>query len=248
MSGHSKWSTIKRKKAATDAKRGKLFTRLLKEIQVAARMGGGSIDGNPRLRSAVQAARAQSVPGDTIEKAIKRGTGDLEGVQYEEITYEGYGPGGVAILVTALTDNKTRTVAEVRHAFSRNNGNLASSNSVAYLFKERGVLNLPKSSIPEEKVFEIALDAGASDIQDDGDVWEIVTEASEFEAVKEALKNAGADPQGEIQLQADTNVRVTGKDAENTVKLLEILDELDDVQKVVANFDMDQAEFERLSS
>ena len=248
MSGHSKWSTIKRKKAATDAKRGKLFTRLLKEIQVAARMGGGSIDGNPRLRSAVQAARAQSVPGDTIEKAIKRGTGDLEGVQYEEITYEGYGPGGVAILVTALTDNKTRTVAEVRHAFSRNNGNLASSNSVAYLFKERGVLNLPKSSIPEEKVFEIALDAGASDIQDDGDVWEIVTDASEFEAVKEALKNAGADPQGEIQLQADTNVRVTGKDAENTVKLLEILDELDDVQKVVANFDMDQAEFERLSS
>ena len=247
MSGRSKWSTIKRKKAATDAKRGRIFTRLLKEIQVAARMGGGDPAGNPRLKTAVLTAKSQSVPGDNIDKAIKRGSGDMEGVQYEEVTYEGYGAGGAAILVKALTDNKTRTVAEVRHAFSRGNGNLGSSNSVGYLFKEKGIITIEHAGLSEDKVFEVALDAGASDISDDGSCWEISTEPRDFESVKAALDAAGFKSEAELRMVAETSVRITGRDAENMLRLMDMLDDIDDVQNVTSNFDIDEQELEALN-
>lgn len=246
MSGHSKWSTIKRKKAAVDAKRGKIFTRLLKEIQIAAKMGGGSVEGNPRLKSAVTTAKSQSVPADNIERAIKRGTGDMEGVDYEEVVYEGYGPGGVAILIKTLTDNRNRTVAEVRHALTKHNGSLANANAVAYLFNDRGVLSVPKAEIDEENLFELALGAGAEDISDEGDYWEVVTEPNACDAVREALAESCEGVEGEVQSVPDTTVAVTGKDAESVLKLLEMLDELDDVQSVTANFDISDEEMQRL--
>jgi YebC/PmpR family DNA-binding regulatory protein len=247
MSGHSKWATIKRKKAATDAKRGSIFTRLLKEIQVAARMGGGNPEGNPRLKSAIQSAKGMSVPGDNIERAIKRGTGDLEGVTYEEILYEGYGPGGVAILVKVLTDNKNRTASDIRSMFTRLGGNLAGSNSVAYLFSEKGIFSVPKSQVKEDAIFEAALEAGAEDVRDDGQDWEVVCAPQEFQKVRQALEKLAKEFESQLQLIPSTSVKVSGKEGESLLRLLGSLDEHDDVQSVVANFEMDDKEMEALS-
>src|ERR1700756_3317385 len=186
MSGHSKWATIKHKKGALDAKRGKIFTRLIKEITMAAKLGGGDPDGNPRLRTAILAAKAENMPAENIKRAIQRGTGELEGVSYEEVVYEGYGPGGVAIMVQVLTDNKNRAVSELRDAFSKNNRNLGESGSVGYLFSKKGLITVPKSDASEEKLTEIVLEAGAEDLADDGDMWEVTTDPKEFETVLEA--------------------------------------------------------------
>jgi YebC/PmpR family DNA-binding regulatory protein len=191
MSGHSKWSTIKHKKGATDAKRGKIFTKLIKEITVAARMGGGDINANPRLRTAVLAAKAENMPKDNIERAIKKGTGELEGVNYEESTYEGYGPGGAAVIVESLTDNKNRAVAEIRHIFSKYGGNLGANGCVAWMFDKKGYLVVEKSVIDEDSLMETALEAGAEDVREDGDNFEVITEPDDFEAVKEAVDAAG---------------------------------------------------------
>ena len=190
MSGHSKWATIKHKKGALDAKRGKIFTRLIKEIMVAAKAGGGDPDGNPRLRSAIAAAKAENMPNDNIKRAIKRGTGEIEGASYEDITFEGYGPGGVAIIVEVLTDNRNRAVSEIRHAFSKNGGNLGESGSVGYMFSKKGVIIVAKSAADEDKLTEIVLEAGADDLNDDGDYWEILTSPKDFEAVRDAVKAA----------------------------------------------------------
>src|SRR5688572_238411 len=196
MSGHSKWHTIKHKKGATDAKRGKIFTKLIKEITVAARTGGtGDIDSNARLRKAVNDAKGQNMPNDTIDRAIKRGTGELEGVAYDEITYEGYGPNGVAVLIETMTDNRNRTVAELRHIFSKNGGNLGEAGSVAWMFDKKGYFVVDKAAKSEDELFEIALEAGADDVQDEGEVFEIYTAPENFEAVQIALKNAGIEPQ-----------------------------------------------------
>ena len=247
MSGHSKWSTIKRKKAATDAKRGKLFTRLLKEIQVAAKAGGGSVDGNPRLKAAVQAAKSQSVPSDNIDKAIKRGTGEVEGADYEDVMYEGYGPGGVALLIKALTDNKNRTVAEVRHALTRCNSSLGSSNSVAYLFNEKSVFVINKSDATEEELMDATLEAGAEDIHDEDEVWEIHGALQDFNAIRDALETLAKPYEAELRWVPDTTTKVTGKDAETLLRLFDMLDELEDVQNVFSNFEMDDSEMESLS-
>ena len=246
MAGHSKWSTIKRKKAAVDAKRGKVFTRLLKEVQIAAKIGGGNLEGNPRLKTAVATAKASSVPNDNIERAIKRGTGEDEGVDYEEVVYEGYGPGGVAILIKTLTDNKNRTVAEVRHALTKHNGSLASANAVAYQFKDRGVLTIAKEQISEDDLYDAALEAGADDISDEGEYWEIKTEPNDIEQVREALVALEKEVDGEVRPVPDNSVMVSGKDAQSLLKLLDMLDDLDDVQNVVANFDLDDAEMAAL--
>lgn len=248
MSGHSKWSTIKRKKAAQDSKRGKLFTKLLKEIQIAAKMGGGNPDGNPRLSAAIQTAKSNSVPSDNIDRAIKRGTGDMEGVDYEEITYEAYGPGGVAILVKVLTDNKNRSVAEVRHALTKCNGSIGGSNSVAYLFEEKGIITLAKSEVSEEELFDVALEAGAEDVKDDDECWQVVTSPADFGEVEQAIEKLGKTFEGEVQPVPTTSVKVAGKDAQTLLKLLEMLDDLDDVQSVVANFEMDDADLEEADS
>lgn len=246
MSGHSKWSTIKRKKAATDAKRGKLFTKLLKEVQMAAK-GGSNPEGNVRLKNAILAAKALSVPGDNIDRAIKRGAGEIEGAEYEEITYEGYGSGGVAFIVKALTDNKNRTAAEVRHAFNRYNGNLGGSNSVAFLFEERGILTVQKNAIDEEKLLEISLEAGAQDIRDEESYWEIIAGPREFEGVRKAVESIVPNVEGELRMVPQTTVSVSGKDAENIIKLMDLLDDLDDIQHVWANFEMDDSEMEALN-
>lgn len=213
---------------------------------MAAKLGGGNLDGNPRLKTAVLDAKSNSVPSDNIERAIKRGTGDIEGVDYEEVTYEGYGPGGVAILIQALTDNKNRTVAEVRHALTRGNGSLGSSNSVAYQFKERGVLTIEKSAIAEDKLFDAALDAGAEDIQDEGEVWEVVAEVQELEPIRQAVEGLGVKFESEIRSIPENFIKVAGKDAQALLKLLDALDDLDDVQRVTANFDIDESEMESL--
>lgn len=247
MSGHSKWSTIKRKKAATDAKRSKVFTRYLKEIQIAAKQGGSSPEGNPRLRTAIQTAKSLSIPADNIERAIKRGSGEMEGVQYEEITYEGYGPGGVAIMVKTLTDNKNRTAAEVRFIFSKCNGNLGSANSVAYIFSERGVITIPKIAVGEDELYEKALEAGATDISDDGDVWEVTTDPKDYARVREVIAGLAEGIEGEIRLIPSTSSKVTGKDAENVIKLLELLDDHDDVQSVASNMEIDEEDMAALA-
>jgi YebC/PmpR family DNA-binding regulatory protein len=195
MSGHSKWATIKHKKGATDAKRGKAFTRLIKEITIAAKGGGGDPDGNPRLRTAILAAKAENMPAENIKRAVQRGTGELEGLSYEEIVYEGYGPGGAAIMIQVLTDNKNRAVSEIRHAFQKNNGNLGESGSVSYLFAKKGVIAIDKSKVNEDKLTEIALEAGADDLSDEGETWEVVTGPKEFDAVLEAIKAAGIKPE-----------------------------------------------------
>lgn len=246
MSGHSKWSTIKRKKAATDAKRGKLFTRLLKEIQVAAKMGG-AIDGNPRLKTAVQAAKAQSVPADNIDRAIKRGSGEIDGADYEDIIYEGYGPGGVAILVNALTDNRNRTVADVRHCLSKHGGSMGGSNSVAYLFKERGIFSIESNKASEDQLFELVLDAGAEDVKLEGDRWEVSCPVAEYANVRAAMETLGQAFQEELRFVPDTTIKLEGADAISMLKMMDALDDLDDVQNVTANFEIDDAVMESMA-
>jgi YebC/PmpR family DNA-binding regulatory protein len=241
MAGHSKWANIKHKKAATDAKRGKIFTRLIKEITVAAKMGGGDISCNPRLRLAVDKAYENNMPKDNVERAIKRGTGDLEGVNYEELRYEGYGPAGVAVMVDCLTDNKTRTVADVRHAFSKHGGNLGTDGSVAFLFKHCGQM-LFAPGTDEDKLMEAALEAGAEDVvtNDDGSI-EVVTGPYEFAAVKEALVKAGLQPElGEVTMKPASENELTGDDAAKMQKLLDALESLDDVQEVYTTAVMDE--------
>ncbi len=242
MSGHSKWATIKHKKGALDAKRGKIFTRLIKEITIAAKLGGGDPDGNPRLRGAILAAKAENMPSDNIKRAIQRGTGELEGVSYEEITYEGYGPGGVAIIVDVLTDNKNRAVSEIRHAFSKNGGNLGAEGAVAWMFTTKGVITVAKSAASEDKITEIVLDAGAEDLSDQGESWEILTDPKDFEAVTNAIKAAGISTEtAEVTKIASTYTKLEGTQANAMIRLLETLEDLDDTQNVYSNFDMDEA-------
>ena len=242
MSGHSKWATIKHKKGATDAKRGKVFTRLIKEITVAAKQGGGDPDGNPRLRTAILAAKAENMPADNIKRAIQRGTGELEGLSYEEITFEGYGPGGVAVIIDVLTDNRNRAVSEIRHAFTKNGGNLGETGSVGYMFAKKGILVIPKDAADEEKLTEIVLESGAEDLNDEGDNWEIFTAPKDFEAVKEAIEKAGFKPEhAEVTMVPSTYQKLEGSQANAMMRLLEVLEDLDDSQNVYSNFDMDEA-------
>jgi len=249
MSGHSKWSTIKHKKALKDARRGKLFTKLIKDLTIAARIGGSELSSNPRLRTALAAAKAASMPNDTIDRAIKKGAGELEGVNYEEITYEGHGPGGVAIMVQALTDNKTRTVSEVRHLFSKYGGSLGSPNSVAWMFTKKGVITIEKDQAEEDQLMELTLEAGAEDVSGGDEGFEISTAPEDFDAVREALEKAGiAMTSAEVAMIPQNTVNLTGKEAEQTLKLLELLEENDDVQSVAANFEIAQDEAERLSA
>jgi len=246
MAGHSKWKQIKHYKAAADAKRGAMFTKLIREITVAAKFGGGDPAGNPRLRSAIDAARAASMPKDNIERAIKKGTGELEGVDYVEVTYEGYGPGGVALLIHALTDNATRTVAEVRHKLSRGGGNLGATNSVAWMFERKGQIYIDASRYDEDGALEATLEAGAEDMKREGDQYIVTTDPASLHAVKQALEEKGVVAQeSEITMLPKTSVHVEGKTAESLLKLMEELEELDDVQKVEANFDIDLAEMAR---
>ncbi|MBI4748747.1 MAG: YebC/PmpR family DNA-binding transcriptional regulator [Acidobacteria bacterium] len=244
MSGHSKWHTIKHKKGALDAKRGKITTRMVKEITVAARMGGGDPGSNARLRKAVSDAKAENVPNDTIDKAIKRGTGEIEGLTYEEITYEGYGPAGVAIMVQATTDNRNRTVSELRHLFSKNGGNLGESGCVGWMFDYLGVIVLDKDAKSEEELFELVAGAGADDLKDEDTVWEVLTSPETFNDVYEAIKNAGLSPiSAEITMVPKTSVKLEGKDAQAMLKFYDALDDHDDVQKISANFEVDESEY-----
>ena len=240
MSGHSRWSTIKHKKGATDAKRGKLFTRLIKEMTVAARQGGGDINGNPRLRAAVTEAKANNMPKDTIERAVKRGSGELEGASYEEITYEGYGPGGVAIIVEALTDNSHRTTPEVRHIFEKNGGNLGTPGSVKFQFDRKGLFTIERKAVDEDKLMEIALEAGADDLDtSDPEAYEVTTSPENFEAVRQALeKNSIPTVEAKIGQIPSLYVKLDEAKAKQTMRLLEMLDDQDDVQNVWSNFDI----------
>ncbi len=243
MAGHSKWKQIKHYKAATDKKRGAMFTKLLREITVAAKAGGGDPDGNPRLRTAIENAKAQSCPKENIERAIKKGTGELEGVDYVEVLYEAYGPGGVALMIQALTDNPTRTVAEVRAKLSRGGGNLGTSNSVSFMFDRKGQIYLPAEGRNEDTVMEQALEAGAEDFVAEDGQFVVTTAPTELHSVKEALEKAGlAATEAELAWIPQNTVRVEGAGAEALVKLLEAIEDLDDVQKVDANFDMDVSE------
>jgi len=245
MSGHSKWHTIKHKKGALDAKRGKMFTKLIKEITVAARTGGGDAAANARLRKAVSDAKAANMPNDTIDRAVKRGTGELEGVSYDEITYEGYGPGGVAIMIDSMTDNRNRTVAEIRHIFSKNGGNMGASGSVSYLFDKKGYIVVEKAAKSEDELFEIVTDAGAEDLRDDEDNFEIITAPENFDAVLNAVKGAGIEPQlAEVEMIPQNYVKLAGNEAKQMLKLMESLEDHDDVQRVSANFDIDEADME----
>ena len=243
MSGHSKWHSIKHKKGALDAKRGKLFTKFIKEITVAARSGGGDPEGNARLRKAILDAKAGNMPNDTIERAIRRGTGEEEGVNYEEITYEGYGPGGVALMIQSMTDNRNRTVAEIRHIFSKNGGNLGESGSVGWMFEKKGYIVVDKSAKSEEELFDLAIEAGADDLRDDEDTFEIITSPDAFDGVLTAVKGAGIEPQvAEVEMVPQNYIRLEGGDARQMLKLMEALEDHDDVQKVSANFDISEAD------
>ena len=245
MSGHSKWHTIKHKKGAADAKRGKIFTRLIKELTVAARSGGGDPDMNPRLRTIIAEAKANNMPRENIERAIRRGTGEEPGVSYEEIMYEGYGPGGVAILIQTLTDNKNRTVGEIRHMLGKYNGNLAAENSVAWMFARKGQVIVEKQKADEETLLNAALEAGADDVSDDGSVWEIVSAPESFDAVRDAIKALGLEPaSAEVAMIPQNYIKLTGKDAQQMLRLMEGLDDHDDVQHVWANFDIEEKEIE----
>jgi YebC/PmpR family DNA-binding regulatory protein len=249
MSGHNKWSTIKHKKGAADAKRGKLFSKLIKEITIAARMGGGDADSNPRLRTAVNTARNANMPKENIERAIKRGTGEIAGAQYEEVTYEGYGPGGVAVLVEALTDNKNRTVAEVRHIFDKYNGNLGETGCVAWMFDKKGIISLPQEGTDEDELMEVALDAGAQDVVREGASYEVHSEPADFEPVRKAIEEKGWTIElAEISMIPQTTVRLDGKKAEQMLKMMDALDDNDDLQKVYANFDISEDEMMRISA
>jgi YebC/PmpR family DNA-binding regulatory protein len=249
MSGHSKWSSIKHKKAIKDARRGKLFTKLIKEISVAARMGGNDINANPRLRTAVTTARENSMPNENIDRAIKKGTGELEGVHYEEMNYEGYGPGGAAIIASTLTENRNRTVSDLRRIFDKHSGNMGAAGCVAWMFHKRGVIAVEKTKVDEDRLMEVALEAGADDVNDAGDSYEILTAPEKFEAVKAALDTAKIErASAEVAMVPENTVSLTGKDAEQTLKLLEELEEHDDVQSVASNVDIPQEELERLSA
>jgi len=247
MSGHSKWATIKHKKGALDAKRGKIFTRLIKEITMAAKQGGDP-EKNPRLRSAVAAAKAENMPADNIKRAIQRGTGELEGASYEEITFEGYGPGGVAILVEVLTDNRNRTVSEIRHAFGKNGGNMGEAGSVGWMFAKKGSIVVAKAAAKEDDLMNIVLENGADDLKDDGDNWEILSEPSAYETVLEAVKKAGIKPEvAEIGMIPQNYIKLEGQQVNTMVRLLEALEDQDDVQHVYSNVDFDQAQLEQVA-
>lgn len=239
MSGHSKWSTIKHKKGATDAKRGKIFTKLIKEITVAARMGGGDPTSNPRLRSAIQAAKSENMPKDNLERAIKKGTGELEGVNYEETTYEGYGPGGAAVLIESLSDNKNRAVADIRHIFSKCNGNLGENGCVNWMFDKKGYIVIEAAAVDEESLMEAAINAGADDVKEDEKNYEVITAPEDFEAVKKAIEDESIPyAVAEITMLPQTSANLMGKEAEQMLRLMEMLDDCDDVQKVYTNADI----------
>jgi YebC/PmpR family DNA-binding regulatory protein len=245
MSGHSKWASIKHKKGALDAKRGKTFTKIIREMSIAARLGGGDPNSNPRLRTAVDKAKAVNMPADNIKRAIQKGTGELEGAAYEEITLEGYGPGGVAILVEGTSDNRNRTVAEIRHVFTKNGGNLGGAGSVSYMFKPRGFIAIAKDKVDEEKLMDLALEAGADDIVPSGDMFEVYTSQGGYEAVLAAVKKAGIEPdEAQIGKYAENTIALEGVKAQQMLKLIEALEESDDVQNVWANFDISDKELE----
>lgn len=249
MSGHSKWSTIKRKKGAADARRGKIFTKIIKEITLAARLGGGDIEGNARLRQAVMAAKAENMPKDNIDKAIKKGTGEIAGAAaYEEVVYEGYGPGGVAVLVEVMTDNKNRTVSEIRHIFSKHGGNLGENGCVSWLFEKKGSIVLSKDDVDEDSLMEVALEAGAEDVVDQGDEFEVITATDDFEQVKTALDEAGISyVVAEISMIPQTTVPLDEQKGGQMLKLIEKMEDSDDVQNVYANFDIPDDVMERLT-
>ena len=249
MSGHSKWSTIKRKKGAIDSKRGKIFTKLIKEITLAARLGGGDIEGNARLRSAGLAAKEENMPKDNIDRAIKKGTGELAGgAAYEEVTYEGYGPAGVAVIVEVMTDNKNRTVAEIRHIFSKHGGNLGENGCVAWMFDKKGIIVLDKNTAAEDELMEVALEAGADDVRDQGTEWEVVTEPTTFEAVRKAIEQKGwKSLEARVGMVPQNTIKLEAGKAEQMLRLMEKLEDNDDVQNVYANFDISDEVMEKLN-
>jgi YebC/PmpR family DNA-binding regulatory protein len=245
MSGHSKWATIKHKKAATDAKRGKAFTKIIRELTIAARTGGGDPVTNPRLRTAISAAKNENMPNDNIERAIQRGTGQLEGEMLEEVTYEGYGPGGVGMLVQVVTSNRNRAAGEIRHMFSKNGGNMAETGAVGWMFHRKGDITVPKDAADEDKMMGIVLDAGADDLRDDGSFWEVVTPPEKMEKVREALVAGGITPaSAEVAFVPQNYVKLTGQQAQQMLRMMEAMEEHDDVQHVYANFDIDEKEIQ----
>jgi len=245
MSGHSKWHSIKHKKGAADAKRGRVFTRLIKELTVAARTGGGDPDTNPRLRTIIAEAKAANMPAENIKRAIRRGTGEEPGVSYEEVTYEGYGPGGAALLIDVLTDNKNRAVGELRHLLSKYNGNLGETNSVAWMFTKRGYIVIERGNVDEETLLSAVLDAGADDLRDDGDNWEVLSSPDAYQAVRDAVKRLGIEPAAsEVAMLPQNYVKLEGRQAQQMVKLMEALEEHDDVRHVWSNFDIEEKEIE----
>src|SRR5262245_9265660 len=245
MSGHSKWHTIKHKKGAADAKRGRVFTKLIKEITVAARVGGGDPEGNPRLRTVILAAKAANMPKDNIEKAIKKGTGELPGVSYEEVSYEGYGPGGVAVMVQAVTDNRNRTLPEIRHLFSKFGGNLGESNCVSWMFEKKGYIVVAKSSVAEDALLELVLESGGDDVRDDGANWEVLSPPERLEHVREAIAGKGIGVStAEVSMVPKNTVKIEGKKAQQVLSMMEGLEDHEDVQNVWANFDIDEAEMD----
>ncbi len=249
MSGHSKWSSVKHKKAARDAKRGKVFTKLIKEITIVARLGGGDFSANPRLRTAVLAAKAQSMPNENIERAIKRGIGELGGGQLEQVSYEGYGPGGVAIIADVLTDNRNRVVAEIRHLFSRHGANLGEAGCVAWMFKKKGIIRVDKNAVSEDRLLEVALEAGAEDVSSDADAFVVITAPENYTAVRKALEDATIPvAEGELTLSPENTVRVSGHDAQQVLRLIEELEEHDEVQSVAANLEIDDEELAQLTA
>src|SRR5690349_8671360 len=247
MSGHSKWATIKHKKGALDAKRGKIFTRLIKEISMAAKSGGDP-DKNPRLRTAIQAAKAENMPADNIKRAVQRGTGELPGLTYEEFSLEGYGPGGVAVLVEISTDNRNRTVSEIRHVFSKNGGNMAEAGAVSWMFHKKGDIIVPKAAAKEDDLMGIVLEAGAEDLRDDGDNWEVLSDPSAYEAVLEAVKKAGIEPSSSSVAMIPQNyIKLEGSQATTMIRLMEAMEDHDDVQHVHSNFDVDEKLLEEVA-
>ncbi|MGD8984233.1 MAG: YebC/PmpR family DNA-binding transcriptional regulator [Desulfobacteraceae bacterium] len=248
MSGHSKWASIRHKKGAVDAKRGKAFSKLIKEITVAARLGGGDPEGNPRLRVAIQAAKAQNMPKDNIARAIKKGTGELAGTSYEEYNYEAYGPGGVALMMNCLTDNRNRTIADIKHIFERHGGNLGEPGCVSWIFEKRGLVVFEKNSVEEEKLLDLALEAGAEDIKESETQFEILTDPADFESIKKVFDDEGLSYSlAEISMIPQNTVKLEGRDAERVLSLLEALEENDDVSQVYANFDIPDEVMEALS-
>jgi YebC/PmpR family DNA-binding regulatory protein len=249
MAGHNKWKQIKRKKAVTDSRRASSWTKVIREITISAKAGGGDPTGNPRLRTAIDAAKAVNMPGENIDRAIKKGTGELEGGNIEEVTYEGYGPGGAAVLIEATTDNPNRTVAEIRHAFTRNGGNLGTSNSVGWMFDRKGQIYLDANRLDEDRTLEVALEAGAEDFVRDGDQFVVATAVADFHAVQDRLRAKGIPvDSAELAMVPKNTVKVEGKDAEALIRLVEALEELDDVSKVFSNFDIDSSELAEASN